>query len=346
MSINIKKKNIFITGITGQDGSYLAEYLLSKGYKVFGLVRRTSNLIRPKLKNISNHKNLFLRYGDMTDANSLRNIISESNCSSIYNLAAQSHVHTSFSIPNYTFQVNLEGPLNLINSILSLNQNIKLYQASSSEMFGGLKSDKYQDENTRFNPRSPYAISKVAAHQLIQNYREGYGLFLSNGILFNHESPRRSENFVTRKIVKDALKIINKELDYISLGNLYSKRDWGFAPEYVEAMYKILNHKQADDFVIATGKTYTVKHFINLVFDFLKINYKWVGKGLNEQCINLETQKPIVKIDKRFFRPTEVEFLKGNSRKAQKFLKWKVRTNLKNLVKIMIEEEKDDTINW
>ena len=346
MNHQIYKKNVMITGITGQDGSYLAEYLLSKGYNVYGVVRRCSNLMRPKLNLIKNHKRLFLRYGDMTDQNSLLKIITESKCSSIYNLAAQSHVHTSFAIPNYTFQVNTEGVQNLINSIISLNQSIKLYQASSSEMFGGLKTDKYQDENTSFNPRSPYAISKVAAHQLIKNYREGFDLFFCNGILFNHESPRRSENFVTRKIIKDALSVLAGNLDHITLGNLYSKRDWGFAPDYVEAIYKILNYKKPDDFVIATGETYTVKQFLNYVFDYLGIKYVWTGKGLNEICTNLDTKKIIVKIDKNFFRPTEVDFLRGNPAKAKKILKWEVKTNLQKMIKIMIEEEKDDTYNW
>jgi GDPmannose 4,6-dehydratase len=255
----------------------------------------------------------------------------------VYHLAAQSFVKASFNSPLNTSNITGIGTLRILETIRSINRKIKFYQASSSEMFGNVLN-KIQNENTPFNPQSPYAIAKVFAHYLTQNYRNSYKMFAVSGILFNHESPLRGNDFVTKKIVDGLIKIKKNHLNHIELGNLYAKRDWGYAKEYVEAMWKMLQQKKPEDYVISTGKTYSIKQFINYTLEYLKIDAKWVGSDLNEKLINKKNNKIIVKINPRFFRPTEVNFLKGNSIKAEKKLYWKPKTNLKKLIKIMIDE--------
>ena len=335
------KKIAFITGITGQDGSYLAEFLLKKNYTVHGLRRRSAT---PNLENIlhlinkSNQKKFFLHYGDLTDPSNLNKLISKIKPNEIYNLAAQSHVHLSFQIPEFTATVNSIGCLNLLEAMVNCNSKAKFYQASTSELYGDKKKGAYLNEKSNFNPCSPYATSKLYSFHLVKNYRER-GYFACNGILFNHESPRRGTNFVTRKIVEAAVKIKKGKQKILFLGNLYAKRDWGYAKEYVESMWKILNHKIPDDYVVATGKAYSVKTFVEKVFKRLNMDIQWKNKRLKEIGIDKKTKKVLIKIDPFYFRPQEVNYLKGNSSKAKKILKWKPKTNLDQLVQIMVEEE-------
>ncbi len=285
------------------------------------------------------NKNFILHYGDVTDTISVKNTIEKIKPDEIYNLAAQSHVGVSFQIPEYTTNVDALGTLRILESIRSLNlkKKVKFYQAGTSEMFGKTVT-KYQNEKTNFYPRSPYAASKVYAHWITVNYRESYNIFACNGILFNHESPVRGETFVTKKIVSGLYKIKNKKLKTLYLGNIYSKRDWGHARDYVEAMWKILQQKKPDDFVIATGKQYTVKQFINLTCKELNLQIKWKGKGLNETALD-KNGKAVIKIDKNYFRPSEVDSLLGDSSKAKKVLNWRPKINLKQLIKEMIINE-------
>jgi GDPmannose 4,6-dehydratase len=319
-------KRALITGITGQDGSYLTEFLLSKGYIVYGIIRRASSfntgridhLYRdPHLANV----NLFLKFGDLSDTSSLAKIINEIEPDEIYNLAAQSHVRVSFDIPEYTADITAQGNLRILEAIRRSNINTKFYQASSSEMFGNALETP-QNEKTPFNPRSPYAISKVFAYYMTINYREAYGLFTTNGILFNHESPRRGETFVTRKITKGIAKIVtNKEKD-IYLGNLESKRDWGYAGDFVEAMWLMMQHTKPKDYVIATGEQHSVKEFLEEAF----------------KIVNLNWQEHVIK-DSRYIRPTEVDSLLGDSTKAKNELGWVPKIHFKQLVKLMIESD-------
>ena len=297
------KKKALIYGVTGQDGSYLSEFLLKKKYEVHGVKRRSSSINTSRVDHLyqdphENKKNFILHYGDISDSISVKNLISKIKPDEIYNLAAQSHVGVSFQIPEYTANVDALGTLRILEAIrsLKLKKKIKFYQAGTSEMFG--KTDGgFQNEKTKFYPRSPYAASKIYAHWITINYRESYNIFACNGILFNHESPVRGETFVTKKIVSGLFKIKKKELKTLYLGNIYSKRDWGHAKDYVEAMWKMLQQKKPDDFVIATGKQYSVKQFINLVCKELNIKIKWVGKGLDEKAIDVNGN-PLIKIDK------------------------------------------------
>ena len=324
----------FITGITGQDGSYLAELLLEKGYKVYGVVRRTSCLFN-SLRIEHFKDNLCLKYGDMSDGSSLINIINtiiKDNPDilkfEIYNLAAQSHVQISFENPEYTACVDGTGTLKLLETIKNLPKDtrdkVRFYQAGTSEMFGDVL-EKPQSETTPFNPVSPYACAKVYSHFITKNYRAAYGIFASNGILFNHESPRRGPNFVTMKIVNGVKRIKeNKDKSYVlSLGNLDSMRDWGHAKDYVYGMWLILQHKTPDDYILATGKTYSVREFVERSFRFVGIDIKWEGSGLNEIGVDANTNKVLVKIDEKYFRPCEVDFLLGNPSKAETILGWK-----------------------
>jgi GDPmannose 4,6-dehydratase len=337
----MKKKIALIYGVTGQDGAYLAKFLLSKSYVVHGIKRRSSSLNTSRIDDIYKDPhaitNFFLHYGDVTDSLSVLKNISEIQPDEIYNLSAQSHVKVSFEIPEYTANVNAIGALRILDSIksLKLQNKIKYYQAGTSEMFGAAKPP--QNEKTNFYPRSPYAISKLYAHWITINYREAYNLFACNGILFNHESPIRGETFVTKKIVNGLCKILKGAQDKIYLGNLYAKRDWGHAKDYVVAMWKILQKKSADDYVISTGKQYTVKEFINLVAKELKMKIVWKNKGLNEKAY--WNNKVIIEIDKKYFRPTEVNSLRGDSRKARKNLGWKPKTSITELIKDMIKFE-------
>ena len=344
----MKSKKAFITGITGQDGSYLAEFLLKKGYIVHGLRRRssTNNLdnINHIVRNKKKFRKFYLHYGDLTDPSNLNKLILKIKPDEIYNLAAQSHVRLSFDIPEYTAVVNSIGCLNLLEAMVNHSPKAKFYQASTSELFGDRKKDIYLNEKTNFNPCSPYATSKLYAFHLIKNYRER-GFFACNGILFNHESPRRGNTFVTKKIIEAAINIIKKKQDCLYIGNLYAKRDWGYAKEYVESMWKMLQQKKSDDYTIATGKNYSVKYFIEKVFKKLGIDIIWENKGLKEKGINKKNGKIIVKVDPFYFRPTEVRSLKGNFEKAKKILKWRPKTNLEKLIDIMIEEQKKHHIN-
>ncbi|OQX52319.1 MAG: GDP-mannose 4,6-dehydratase [Candidatus Cloacimonas sp. 4484_209] len=333
-------KKALITGITGQDGSYLAELLLSKGYAVYGMVRRSSSFNTGRIDHLINNYSTdrfdFFR-GDVTDINSLMSILKEVQPDEIYNLAAQSHVKVSFEIPVYTFETVANGTLKLLEAIRSLGLNCKIYQAGSSEMFGA--SPPPQNENTPFYPRSPYAAGKVAAYYLCVNYREAYNMWIANGILFNHESPRRGETFVTRKVTRAVARIKLGIQDKIYLGNLEAKRDWGYAPEYVEAMWLMLQQDEPEDYVIATGESHSVREFVELAFKFAGFDIIWDGEGLDERGIDARTGRVLIEIHPRYFRPTEPEFLLGDATKAREKLGWKPKVKFKELVNIMVEAD-------
>ena len=328
-----------ITGITGQDGSYLAEFLLEKGYEVHGLVRRSSIDNTNRISHLLGEpKRVTLHYGDMTDAGSLNRILYKIEPDEVYNLAAQSHVKVSFDIPQYTGDVNAIGTVILLESIREVNPKIKFYQASSSELFGKVREIP-QNENTPFYPRSPYAVSKLYAYWITVNYRESYDLFACNGILFNHESPRRGETFVTRKITRGIANILRGKIDCLYLGNLDAKRDWGFAGDYVEAMWLILQQEKPDDYVVATGETHTVREFCELAFKAVGINLIWEGKGLEEKGVDKDTGKVLVRVSKEFFRPAEVDLLLGDPTKAKTRLGWKPRVSFEELVEMMMKSD-------
>ena len=335
------KKIALIFGITGQDGAYLLRLLLKKNYYVHGVIRRSSSFNTGRIDDLyidhHNKSNFKLHYGDLSDSLSVLKIIKKTNPDEIYNLGAQSHVQVSFQVPEYTANVDALGTLRILDSIKTLNleKKTKFYQAGTSEMFGSSKPP--QSERTMFYPRSPYAAAKLYAHWVTVNYREAYGIFACNGILFNHESPMRGETFVTKKIVKSLCNIKLGSNEKLFLGNLYAKRDWGHAKDYVLAMWKMMQKKVPKDYVISTGKQYSVKYFLNLVAKELKLKIIWKGKGLRE-CGYLNNKR-IVLIDKNYFRPTEVESLLGNSNKARKELNWKPSYNLNELVKDMIDQE-------
>ena len=320
-----KQKIAFITGVTGQDGSYLAELLLRKNYEVHGMVRRSSTFNTTRIDHLYKdpHKkgvNLFLHYGDVTDSNTVYKLLGEIRPDEIYNLAAQSHVRVSFDLPEYTVNTVAIGTLRLLEVIRDLKLESRFYQASSSEMFGDAKPP--QSEWTPFQPRSPYAAAKVLAHQLVGGYRDAYGIFACSGIFFNHESPRRGETFLTRKVTLGVANILAKKQDKLYLGNMDAKRDWGFAPEYVRAMWMMMQKKKADDFVIATGESHSVSEFVELAFGLVGLNWK-----------------RFVKIDQKYFRPTEVDFLQGDFSKAKKILGWKPKVKFEELVKIMLNSD-------
>jgi len=345
------KKKALITGITGQDGSYLAEYLLEKGYEVHGIIRRASSFNTDRIDHVFQDpregvKRLFLHFGDLTDATNLIRIIKAVQPCEIYNLAAQSHVKVSFETPEYTGNADALGTLRILEAIrlLGLEKKTKFYQASSSEMFGATPPP--QNEASAFYPRSPYGAAKVYAYWITKNYREAYGIFAVSGILFNHESPRRGETFVTKKITRAATRIKLGLQEKLYLGNLNAKRDWGHARDYVQAMHLMLQQAKPDDYVIATGKQYSVRQFCETVFKELGIDIIWKGKGVNEKGIDKKTKKTIIEIDPRYFRPTEVDSLLGDPTKARKKLGWKAETSFAQLVKEMVaadlEEAKKD----
>ncbi len=328
-----------ITGITGQDGSYLAEFLLDKGYEVHGLIRRSSTENTDRIRHlIGDPARVTLHYGDMTDAGSLSRLLYKIGPDEVYNLAAQSHVKVSFDIPKFTADVNAVGTLMLLDSIREVNPEIKFYQASSSELFGKVREIP-QKENTPFYPRSPYAVSKLYAYWITVNYRESYNLFACNGILFNHESPRRGRNFVTRKITTGIADILNGKSECLYLGNLNAKRDWGFAGDYVEAMWLILQQDKPDDYVVATGETHTVREFCELAFKAVGINLAWMGEGLNEIGVDKDTGRVLVRVSSEFFRPAEVDLLLGDSTKARSKLGWKPRVSFEELVAMMVRSD-------
>ena len=339
-----KKKTALIFGITGQDGSYLAEFLISKGYYVHGVKRRSSSFNTGRIDHIYedphvNNRKFILHYGDVTDSLSVSTIIKKIKPNEIYNLAAQSHVAVSFEVPEYTANADAIGALRILEAIKfhKLEKTTKFYQAGTSEMFGKVQ-EVPQTEKTNFYPRSPYGVAKVYAHWITVNYREAYKIFACNGILFNHESPTRGETFVTRKIIRGLCRIKNKLQKTLYLGNLEAKRDWGHAKDYVEAMWKMLQKKSPSDYVIATGKQYSVKQFINLTLKELNIKYIWKGKGIKAKCFD-NKGNCIVACDKAYFRPLEVDTLLGNSQKARRELNWKPKISIKGLVKEMVNSE-------
>lgn len=351
-------RKALITGITGQDGSYLAELLLSKGYEVHGLIRRSSTFNTERIDHIyvdphDSEAKLFLHYGDMTDSGQLTNLIYNVQPDEIYHLAAQSHVRVSFDMPEFTGDITGIGTTRLLEAIRRSGIKTRFYQASSSEMFGD--SPPPQNEETPFKPQSPYGAAKVYAYWMARNYREGYGMFAVNGILFNHESPRRGATFVTRKITRALARMKFGLQDKLYLGNLEAKRDWGYAPDYVQAMWLMLQQKEPDDFVIATGETHSVKEFVNLAFAHAGIEIDWKSKGKSEkgvvhsfasnlqpQTSNLKVGDCLIEIDPRYFRPLEVEFLQGDASKAKKKLKWEPKVRFKEMVKIMVDSDIKD----
>ena len=334
-----------ITGIGGQDGSYLAELLLKKKYIVHGVKRRSSSINTFRIDHIYQDphvksRNFFLHYGDITDSTSVSKIIEKIKPDEIYNLAAQSHVAVSFEVPEYTANADALGALRILESIKfhKLEKKTKFYQAGTSEMYGKVKHSP-QSEKTNFYPLSPYGVAKLYAHWITKNYREAYGIFGCNGILFNHESPRRGETFVTKKIIRALVRIKTGKQKNLFLGNLNSKRDWGHARDYVEAMWKILQQKKPDDYVIATGKQFSIRQFINLVSKKLNMKIIWKGKGLKERGYDIFTKRNIIFIDKNYIRPLDVNTLLGNANKARKKLSWKPKTNSNQLIEEMISEE-------
>lgn len=340
-----RAKTALISGITGQDGAYLAELLLAKGYVVHGIKRRSSSFNTERIEHLyedPHHKDVrfFLHYGDMTDATNLIHLIGKIRPDELYNLAAQSHVQVSFETPEYTANADALGTLRLLEAlrILGMEQTCRFYQASTSELYGKVQ-EMPQSETTPFYPRSPYAAAKLYAYWIVRNYREAYGIFASNGILFNHESPIRGETFVTRKIARGVAKIKWGLDDKIYVGNLDAKRDWGHAKDYVEGMWRILQHGEADDFVLATGETHSVREFIELAFAEIGVTIAWQGTGEQEQGIDTQTGTTRIEVDAKYFRPTEVDILLGDSTKAQKLLGWKHHTDFKQLVKEMVQSD-------
>ena len=336
-------KKALIFGITGQDGSYLAELLIKKKYEVHGVKRRSSSINTSRIDHLyqdfkKKKKFFYLHYGDVTDSFSISSLINKIRPDEIYNLAAQSHVAVSFEVPEYTANADAIGALRILESIKSnkFQKKTKFYQAGTSEMFGKVQTIP-QNEETPFYPRSPYGVAKVYAHWITKNYRESYKMFACNGILFNHESPRRGETFVTKKITMAIANIVKKKQKILYLGNIDALRDWGHAKDYVESMWKILNSKKPDDFVISTGKTYSVRKFVEIAFNKIGIKIIWKGKGLKEVGLDKKTKKILVKIDPRYFRPLEVPKLIGNSKKAKKILKWKPKYNIDMLISEMLD---------
>lgn len=341
-------KKALITGITGQDGSYLAEFLLNKGYEVHGIMRRSSSFntgriehlyIDEFIEDMHNEKNFYLHYGDITDSTNVISLIQQIRPDEIYNLAAQSHVKVSFEIPEYTANVDAVGTLRILEAVHLLGLNTKIYQASTSELYG-LVQEVPQNEETPFYPRSPYGVAKLYGFWITKNYREAYNIFASNGILFNHESPRRGETFVTRKITLAAARIKLGKQKKLYLGNLNAKRDWGHAKDYVECMWLILQNDEPEDFVIATGEMHTVREFCELAFKEVGIDLRWEGEGINERGIDVESNCVLIEVDPKYFRPTEVEQLLGDPTKATKKLGWNpTKTPFKSLVKEMVQED-------
>jgi len=339
------KKKALITGITGQDGAYLAELLLAKGYEVHGVKRRSSLFNTDRIDHLyqDQHEkgvNMFLHYGDLTDSTNLIRLVQETMPDEIYNLAAQSHVHVSFETPEYTANSDATGTLRLLEAIriLGLEKKTKFYQASTSELYGKVQAVP-QNEETPFYPRSPYAVAKLYAYWIVRNYREAYGMFACNGILFNHESPLRGETFVTRKITRAAAKIQMGLQDKLFLGNVDAQRDWGHAKDYVEGMWMMMQQEEPDDYVLATGETYSVRHFCNLAFKEVGIKLEWKGIGVEEKAYDSKTGKALIEIDPKYFRPTEVELLIGDPTKAKTKLGWQHKHSLDQLVHDMVKAD-------
>lgn len=338
------KKRALITGITGQDGAYLTEYLLGLGYEVHGIIRRHSTISTDRIDHLFENKEvgnktLFLHYGDLTDSSNLNRLIEKIKPEEIYNLAAQSHVQVSFEVPEYTAETTGIGTLRLLDAIKETGVKCKFYQASTSELFGGLPGTAPQSEKTPFYPKSPYGVAKLYSYWITVNYREAYNIFAVNGILFNHESPRRGETFVTRKITRAIANIMAGNQEKLSLGNLDAKRDWGFAGDYVKAMHLMLQQENPRDYVIATGETHTVREFLEIAFSKVNIEIQWKGTGVDEKGYDKKTGRLLVDINSRYFRPTEVELLWGDATKAEEELGWKREVNFENLVNMMMEHD-------
>ena len=333
-------KTAIITGITGQDGSYLTELLLAKGYEVHGIIRRHStpctDRIDHLLSDAANKERLFLHYGDLTDSSNFHRLLMEIKPDEVYNLAAQSHVGVSFEVPEYTAEATGVGTVKMLEAIRQSGLPIRFYQASTSELFGGIPGTAPQSEATPFYPKSPYGAAKLYSYWITKNYREAYGMFACNGILFNHESPRRGETFVTRKITLAVGRIMAGKQEKLSLGNMDAKRDWGFAGDYVEGMWLMLQQEKPDDFVLATNETHTVREFVELAFKEAGVEIEWRGAGVEEKGYCKKTGKLLVDVDPQFFRPAEVELLWGDCTKAEKELGWQRKVSFPQLVKMMV----------
>ncbi len=336
-------KKALITGITGQDGSYLAELLINKGYEVHGIIRRHSTICTDRIDHLYDDPSLkdrfFLHYGDLTDSCNLMGLIQRIQPDEVYNLGAQSHVAVSFEVPEYTAEATGVGTIRLLDAIYQSGVKCKFYQASTSELFGGLPGTAPQSEKTPFYPKSPYGAAKLYSYWITVNYRESYNIFACNGILFNHESPRRGETFVTRKITIAVAKIMAGKQEKLSLGNLNAKRDWGFAGDYVEGMWRMLQQEKPDDYVLATNETHTVREFVELAFAEVGVEIEWKGEGVDEKGYDKNTGKLLVDVNPRYFRPAEVELLWGDATKAETKLGWKRKVDFKELVSMMVRED-------
>jgi len=330
-------KVAFLTGITGQDGSYLVELLLEKNYEVHAIIRRSSVFTTARIDHIfDKHERLFCHYGDLTDSSNLHRLLAKIRPNEVYNLGAQSHVAVSFEVPEYTADVSGLGTTRLLNAVKEVGSDCKYYQASTSELFGGIPGTEPQNEETPFYPKSPYGVAKLYAHHMTVNYRESYGMYACNGILFNHESPRRGETFVTKKITQAVARIKQGRQKVLKLGNLNAVRDWGHAKDYVYAQWLMLQQDKPQDYVIASGEAHSVREFVELAFLAANINIQWIGKGVNEKGIDAKTGSTIVQIDSKYFRPSEVELLLGDPSKAEKELGWKRKISFQDLVSGMV----------
>ncbi len=329
-------KKAFVTGVTGQDGSYLAEFLLEKGYEVHAILRRSSVFTSQRIEGIFGHPRLHTYHGDLTDSSNLRTLLTRIRPDEVYNLGAQSHVAVSFEVPEYTAEVDAMGTLRLLEAVRELEMPTRYYQASTSELFGGLPHTAPQSEATPFYPKSPYGVAKLYAYWITVNFREAYGLYACNGILFNHESPRRGETFVTKKITKAVARIHQGRQQVLTLGNLDARRDWGYAKDYVECMWLMLQQSAPEDFVIATGEARTVREFVEMAFAVVDRQIEWVGRDEQERGLDKKTGQELVRVDPKYFRPAEVELLLGDSTKAREKLGWVPRTSLAQLVEMMV----------
>jgi GDPmannose 4,6-dehydratase len=330
-------KKAFITGITGQDGSYLAELLLEKGYEVHAILRRASVFTSKRIDHFMDNKNLYTYYGDLSDSSNLHRLITTIKPDEIYNLGAQSHVAVSFEVPEYTADVDALGTIRILDAIRDLGKECKYYQASTSELYGGIPGTEPQSESTPFYPKSPYGVAKLYAYWICINYRESYGLYACNGVLFNHESPRRGETFVTKKITKAVARIYQGKQDKLFLGNMDAKRDWGHAKDYVYAQWLMLQQDIPKDYVIASGETHTVREFVELSFNEVGIEIEWNGTGVDEKGLDKKSGKVLVEIDEQYFRPSEVEILLGDPSKAELELGWKRKISFRELISTMVK---------
>ena len=337
-------KKAFITGVTGQDGSYLAELLLEKGYEIHAILRRSSVFTTQRIEHILEHERMFTYHGDLTDSSNIHRLLMNIKPDEVYNLGAQSHVSVSFEVPEYTADVVGLGTIRILDAVRDLGPDCKYYQASTSELFGGIPGTEPQSETTPFYPKSPYGAAKLYAYWVTVNYRESYDLFACNGILFNHESPRRGETFVTKKITQAVARIHQGRQKVLRLGNMDAKRDWGHAKDFVYAQWLMLQQDKPQDYVIATGETHTVREFVEVAFKEIDIDIKWQGKGINEKGIDVSTGKILVEVDEKYFRPAEVELLLGDPTKAEKELGWKRKVSFQELVAEMVryDLENDD----